>query len=84
MLVKAKWSVKDASGWHNAGEVFETASDLGDSVEVLIPGKPARHTPKVSEKETIPEPAENPAEKAEPAEKETPKPRANTRRKAGK
>ena len=35
MLVKAKWNVKDASGWHNAGEVFNTESDLGDAVEVL-------------------------------------------------
>ena len=35
MLVKAKWNVKDASGWHSAGEVFQTENDLGDDVEVL-------------------------------------------------
>lgn len=35
MLVKAKWSIKDASGWHNAGEEFQTEEDLGDAVERL-------------------------------------------------
>lgn len=35
MLVKAKWNVKDASGWHSAGDVFDTKADLGDAVEVL-------------------------------------------------
>lgn len=35
MLVKAKWNVKDNAGWHEAGEVFNTDSDLGDAVEVL-------------------------------------------------
>lgn len=35
MLVRAKWNVKDASGWHSAGEVFETEADLGDAVDVV-------------------------------------------------
>ena len=65
MLVKAKWNVKDAAGWHNAGDVFQTDMDLGDAVEVLDGPK---KTVKVSE----------PIEAAEPEtvkepEKETPK-----------
>ena len=36
MLVKAKWHVADASGWHSAGEVFDTKEDLGNAVEVLV------------------------------------------------
>ena len=35
MLVKARWNVKDGAGWHDAGSVFDTESDLGDAVEVL-------------------------------------------------
>lgn len=35
MLVKAKWNVKDSTGWHRTGEVFQTESDLGDAVEVI-------------------------------------------------
>ena len=37
MLVKAKHNVKDASGWHLAGEVFETnaSSLIGDAVEII-------------------------------------------------
>ena len=35
MLVKAKWNVKDAEGWHKAGEVWDSKEDLGDCVEVL-------------------------------------------------
>ena len=35
MLVKAKWNVKDSTGWHKCGEVFDTVEDLGDAVEVL-------------------------------------------------
>lgn len=60
MLVKAKWNVKDAAGWHKAGDVFHTDQDLGDGVEVL--DAPKR-----------PEPVKEPAPAAEPA-KETPKP----------
>ena len=35
MLVKAKWNVKDADGWHKAGEVWDAKDDLGDCVEIL-------------------------------------------------
>lgn len=35
MLVKAKWKIKDSSGWHSAGEVFHTDADLGDAVIAL-------------------------------------------------
>ncbi len=48
MLVKAKWKIKDASGWHSAGEVFNTESDLGDAVEKIEPAG------KTEEKETAP------------------------------
>lgn len=58
MLVKAKWNVRDASGWHKAGEVFNTDADLGDAVEVLDAPKKARQKPV----EIEPEPAEKPAE----------------------
>ena len=60
MLVKAKWNVKDAAGWHKAGDVFHTDQDLGDGVEVL-------DAPKRTE------PVKEPVPAAEPA-KETPKP----------
>ena len=44
MLVKAKHNVKDASGWHMAGEVFETnaVSLIGDAVEVIHEDKPVQ------------------------------------------
>ena len=71
MKVKAKWSVKDATGWHDAGEVFETESDLGNAVEVLEAEK-AKPVKK-------PEPEKEP--EAEPVQ-ETAKPRSTTRRKA--
>ena len=35
MLVKAKWNVKDADGWHKAGEVWDAKDDLGDCVEIM-------------------------------------------------
>ena len=72
MLVKAKWNVKDSSGWHNAGDVFETELDLGDAVEVLK-----------SPKEAEPKPESEPV-KAEEPEKETAKPKAPSRRKTSK
>lgn len=57
MLVKAKWNVKDASGWHDAGEVFQTESDLGDAVEVLdAPKKKPAEKPEVPQKEPVKEP----------------------------
>lgn len=75
MKVKAKWSVKDATGWHDAGEVFETESDLGDAVEVLE----AKKAKTVKEPEPAAEPEKEP--EAEPVQ-ETAKPRSTTRRKA--
>lgn len=76
MLVKAKWNVKDASGWHNAGEVFDTESDLGEAVEVLMANKPAATV------EKKPEPvAEEPVKEAE---KDPQKVRSTTRRKVSK
>lgn len=83
MKVKAKWNVKDETGWHRAGEVFETNLDLGDSVEVL-------EAPKDEKVDTtaiifnamneIPAeaPAEEPASESEPAPAKT---RSTTRRK---
>ena len=66
MLVRAKWSVKDESGWHNAGDVFQTEKDLGDAVEMLE--KPVKAAPA--------RPVEEEPVKAEEAPK-----RASTRRK---
>jgi hypothetical protein len=66
MLVRAKWSVKDDSGWHNAGEVFQTEKDLGDAVERLE--TPAKTVPEKPEKE-------------EPVKTEEAPKRASTRRK---
>ena len=72
MLVKAKWNVKDSSGWHNAGDVFETENDLGDAVEAFEAQNKAEPKP-----ESEPVKAEEP--KAEPASPKTP-----SRRKASK
>lgn len=66
MLVKAKWNVRDESGWHCCGDVFQTDADLGESVEVL-------DAPKKAEKA-----AEAPVKEA-PADEE--KPKAPSRRK---
>lgn len=52
MLVKAKWNVKDAAGWHSTGEVFHTEEDLGEAVEVLDAPKEA---PSKAEPEKTPE-----------------------------
>lgn len=79
MLVKAKGNVKDANGWHKAGEVFDTQSDLGDAVEVL--DKPKKQPepkqepkPETAARETAPETEQEPAK--------TPvQPRSATRRK---
>ena len=74
MLVKAKCNVKDSSGWHKAGEVFRTDSNLGDAVEVLEAPKKAE--PKKEEPVKAPVKAET----AEP-EQETPKPKSSRRKK---
>ena len=73
MLVKAKWNVKDASGWHKAGEVWKTEQDLGDAVEVLEAPKKEEKRNAVKETELIATEAKEPA-----------KPRASTRRKTTK
>ena len=80
MLVKAKWSVRDASGWHDAGEVFRTESDLGDAVEVLDAPKKAEPVKQVEAPE--PEPAKEPEKEAEVAE--APVKARTTRRKTAK
>ena len=53
MLVKAKWNVKDAAGWHSVGEIFETSNNLGNAVEVIEPEKPKRQAPKMEPVETV-------------------------------
>lgn len=78
MLVKAKWNVKDTSGWHISGDVFQTEDDLGDAVECLEKPavkeqpKPVKEAPKAEPK------AEAEAEVKAEAEPEKPK---TTRRK---
>ena len=72
MLVKAKWNVKDAAGWHSAGDVFNTESDLGNAVEVL-------DTPKKVQEVVKEEPA--PESKPESVKKEAPVRTTSTRRK---
>ena len=71
MLVKAKWNVRDAAGWHKTGDVFNTDSDLGEAVEVLNGQKkaePKKPEPAKQEKVEEPKPAEE-------------KPKTTTRRK---
>ena len=69
MLVKAKWTVKDASGWHDAGQVFNTEDDLGDAVVVL--GAPKKEPAKAEKKqEPVKEPEKEPQAKAAETEKE--------------
>ena len=77
MLVKAKWSVKDETGWHDAGEVFHTESDLGNAVEVL--DAPKKAIPVKAEAAPEAEPAKEPEKAEEPV-----KVRSTTRRKASK
>ena len=78
MLVKAKWNVKDASGWHSAGDVFNTDSDLGDAVEVL-------EVPKAKVVEAV-KPASEPEKKPEPEKEEVKaeKPKTSARRRTTK
>lgn len=62
MLVKAKWNVKDGSGWHGKDEVFETESELGDAVTVIVPK--CAEAPAETKGETSTEPEEIPVKKA--------------------
>lgn len=55
MLVKAKWNVKDAAGWHRKDEVFETSDDLGENVEIIVPDVPEQKPEKKPEPEKAPE-----------------------------
>jgi len=81
MKVKAKWNVKDGNGWHSAGEVFETESDLGDAVEILDAPKKQESVKKAEpEKESVKEP--EPEKAAESAE-EPVRTRSAARRKTG-
>ena len=66
MLVRAKWNVKDASGWHSVGTVFETEADLGDAVDV-IGAKKAEQPAETPEAK----PAEEPKPKAASRRKKT-------------
>ena len=81
MKVKAKWNVKDGNGWHSAGEVFETESNLCDAVEILdAPKKQAPAKKAEPEKETVKEPE---PEKASETAEEPVKVRSAARRKTG-
>lgn len=73
MKVRAKHNVRDASGWHLTGQVFETDADLGDAVEVL-------EAPKQEE------PVQDEPAAEEPAQEESVQevPKARGRRKATK
>ena len=83
MLVKAKWNVKDASGWHDAGEVFNTEEDLKDAVEVLeAPKKATQKSVKKQEPEKEAEPQVEAVETAEEPETVSEEaPRSTSRRK---
>lgn len=70
MRVRARLNVKDAAGWHRAGDVFETEAELGDAVEVLDK----------AEQVTLEEITERPEEPEKP--KEEPKPARSRRKKA--
>ena len=71
MLVKAKWHIKDKTGWHATGEVFQTDDDLGNAVEVI--SGPEKKEPKAS----VPEVKSPEPEAAQEAEK----PKTTSRRK---
>ena len=80
MLVKAKGNVRDAAGWHKAGEIFQTESDLGDAVEVLDAPKRTKHVQEAPMKE-VPAPQEPAkAETEEEAAKEPAKAKTTTTR----
>ena len=75
MKVVARQNVRDASGWHLKGQVFETEENLGAAVEVLDGPKPApeakEREPKAAEPESAPEKAPE-------------KPRSTSRRRSGR
>ncbi len=63
MLVKAKWNVKDSSGWHRAGEVFDTNDALGNAVELLEAPRRVKAPEKKPEEEPVKEPEKVPEQK---------------------
>jgi len=67
MLVKAKMNVRDANGWHMAGDVFHTDADFGDAVEVLDAPEP------VKAEQAAEEPAEQPKPRTSTRRKTTTK-----------
>ena len=84
MLVKARRNVRDASGWHTPGSVFQTDADLGDAVEVLIPDAPKKAPDaqgKAPEAEKSSEAGKTPEMPADSGKEEAEKPRGQTRRK---
>lgn len=51
MIVKALCTIHDSTGWHNAGDVFETEDDPGTAAVIVGAAKPepepaAEETPK--------------------------------------
>ena len=73
MLVKAKWNVKDAFGWHRAGEIWNTDKDLGDAVEVLDAPKAEPKQETVKETELVATEAKEPAKARTSARRKTTK-----------
>ena len=55
MKVRAKWNLKDESGWHKAGEVFEAEDPevYGGGVE-LLERKEAPKAPETPETPAVP------------------------------
>lgn len=79
MLVKAKWNCKDGNGWHAAGEVFHTESELGDAVIRLdVPEKPRKAVEKAPVADPVKEEQAEVKTTAEPEKK-----RSTARRKTG-
>ena len=81
MLVKAKWNVKDASGWHSAGEVFNTNDALGDAVEIIEAPRRPKMPEKKPEEAPVKEPEKVTEQKTEPEKAPA---RQTTRRKNSK
>ena len=82
MLVKAKWNVKDASGWHSAGEVFNTNDALGNAVEIIEAPRRPKMPEKKPEESPVKEPEKEPEQKKTEPEKAPA--RQTTRRKNSK
>ena len=82
MKVVARQNVRDASGWHLKGQVFETEEDLGAAVDVLDGQKPEQRK---AEPEPIAKEREPKAAESESAPEKAPeKPRSTSRRRSGR